>query len=145
MRSRRSKSFKTGGETCVRNMTISWMLSRNAGSTCTKLLGNLKYHRFSLCLKFVLKRFGYWRKDAEDFKKFLQEKLILARAEHVGAAATGLQELAEFESDFLANKKSLERLETSGKEMIDEEHFASGEISRMIDELKVKGCKITLT
>ena len=56
-----------------------------------------------------------------------------------------MQELAEFESDFLANKKSLERLETSGKEMIDEEHFASGEISRMIDELKVKGCKITLT
>lgn len=89
-------------------------------------------------------RFGYWRKDAEDFKKFLQEKLILARAEHVGAATTGLQELAEFESDFLANKKSLERLETSGKEMIEEEHFASGEISRMIDELKVKGCELTL-
>lgn len=46
--------------------------------------------------------------------------------------------MAEFESDFLANKKSLERLETSGKEMIDEDHFATGEISRMIDELKVR-------
>ena len=54
----------------------------------------------------LLIRFGYWRKDSEDYKKLLQEKLILARAEYVGSAAAGLVELAELESDTAANAKA---------------------------------------
>ena len=81
-------------------------------------------------------RFGYWRKDSEDYKKLLQEKLILARADYVGSAAVGLQELGELESDTAANAKGLERLENSGDEMIGEGHFAAAEIGRIVQELK---------
>ena len=69
-------------------------------------------------------------------KSCLRIKLILARAEFVGTATVGLQALSELESDTVANKTGLERLEKSGNEMVAEEHFASTEITRIIEELK---------
>lgn len=80
-------------------------------------------------------KFGYWQKDAAALKKLLEDHLALARAEHVGQTAAGFVALGDLETDNKANKAGLERLIESGKEMIDEDHFAKSEIQRTIDDL----------
>ena len=76
--------------------------------------------------------FGYWNKDAEEIKKFLEDKIIFAKAETSGSTSADLIALNDLESEINSNKKSLERLVNSGNEMIQDDHYAKTDIQGRI-------------
>ena len=87
--------------------------------------------RFYFLFLTCVSSFGYWKKDGDDSKTFMEDKLIQLKAESTGSPRADLGALNDLESEIKGHRSSLDRLIASGDEMVEQGHFAGGEIKAL--------------
>lgn len=84
------------------------------------------------------RRFQYFKRDADELENWINEKLQAASEESyrdpINLQAK-IQKHQAFEAEVSAHSNAIVSLDNTGQEMINQNHFASGEIQRRLDEL----------
>uniref|UniRef100_A0A3Q2FM46 Spectrin alpha, non-erythrocytic 1 n=1 Tax=Cyprinodon variegatus TaxID=28743 RepID=A0A3Q2FM46_CYPVA len=83
-------------------------------------------------------RFQFFRRDADELEKWIQEKLQIASDENYKDPSNlqgKLQKHQAFEAEVQANSEAIIKLDDTGNLMITEGHFASETIRNRLEEL----------
>uniref|UniRef100_A0A8C4X8M7 Spectrin alpha chain, non-erythrocytic 1 n=1 Tax=Erpetoichthys calabaricus TaxID=27687 RepID=A0A8C4X8M7_ERPCA len=83
-------------------------------------------------------RFQFFRRDADELEKWIQEKLQIASDENYKDPTNlqgKLQKHQAFEAEVQANSSAIIKLDETGNQMISENHFASETIRIRLEEL----------
>ncbi|XP_019643312.1 PREDICTED: spectrin alpha chain, non-erythrocytic 1-like [Branchiostoma belcheri] len=84
------------------------------------------------------RRYLYFKRDADELEKWIVEKLQIAAEESYKDPTNlqgKLQKHQAFEAEVQANSNAIMVLDTTGQEMISENHFRSNDIQATLDEL----------
>ena len=85
------------------------------------------------------REFQFFKRDADESEAWIYEKLQTAQEEQSAKDTTNLQAKIQkheaFEAEILAHYNVIEKLDDSGRKLIENEHYASDVIQERLDEI----------